>query len=291
MKVRWVAAVLCAAVGSFAGLVACLGASMVPASAAVKYLRVVPAQGSLDTAINLELPTGAFCPAEAQRVIVRMTGPGLQQPFNATGNTDIVALDVRSKPGTTIFPLIWTWRDAGGNVEPAPIEFDGVYRITLSCLVGLSLDTLGDTIADVEISQASNSYRVLTPQPIESTGSASASDGVVTPDSGVATQSPGVGEQSQGAGDPPVDEVPDAGSAPSPGGLDDSASGAGGAPATGDADGGAGADQVDAGQQQASNSQPAPAEDSGGRTLLIAAGILLIALAVYFVWKGRRQSV
>jgi hypothetical protein len=137
-----------------------------PASAdSVTYARVSPASGTTIQAVELQLPDGAFCPAEASRVIVRLTGPGLDGPLNVTGNTAITALDNKSYPGTAILPLLWTFTDAGGFVRPTPVVLDGDYRLTMSCLAGLSQNSLGDTVADITIDSAKGTFVVTSPNP------------------------------------------------------------------------------------------------------------------------------
>ncbi|CAB4924602.1 unannotated protein [freshwater metagenome] len=150
-------------IGFFAGVGLAVNT---PASAdSVTYARVSPASGTTLQAVELQLPDGAFCPADANRVIVRLTGPGLDAPLNVTGNTAITALDNKSYPGTAILPLVWTFTDAGGFVRPTPVVLDGDYRLTMSCLAGLSQNSLGDTVADITIDSAKGTFVVTSPNP------------------------------------------------------------------------------------------------------------------------------
>ncbi len=150
-------------ISSFAGVGLAVNA---PARAdSVTYARVSPASGTTIQAVELQLPDGAFCPEDANRVIVRLTGAGLDTPLNVTGNTNISALDNKSYPGTAILPLLWTFTDAGGFVRPTPVVLDGDYRLTMSCLAGLSQNSLGDTIADITIDSAKGTFVVTSPNP------------------------------------------------------------------------------------------------------------------------------
>lgn len=149
------------------GFAAGLAIAAVPAQAdSVTYVRVSPAKGSTAQAIELQLPDGAFCPQGADRVIARLSGGNLTESLNVTGNTAIKALDTMALPGTAILPLLWTLQTAGGKVMP-PVVLDGDFRLTVSCLAGLSQDSLGDSIADISIDATTSTYTVTTPQPAE----------------------------------------------------------------------------------------------------------------------------
>lgn len=171
-------------IGSFAGVGLAVNA---PASAdSVTYARVSPASGTTNQAVELQLPDGAFCPMEADRVIVRLTGAGLDAPLNVTGNTNITALDNKSYPGTAILPLLWTFTDAGGFVRPTPVTLDGDYRLTMSCLAGLSQNSFGDTVADIAIDSAKGTFVVTSPNPplVQPSGD----DEVADPEAGQAVE-------------------------------------------------------------------------------------------------------
>jgi hypothetical protein len=284
-----------------------------PAQADAKvYLKVWPAQGTLNDTINLYLPTGAFCPAEANRVIVRMTGPLIDQApgtetewgFNLTGNTDITALDPLSIPGTSIFPLLWTWRDAGGNMTPNPVDFDGKYRITLWCLKGLDFrNSLGDTIADVVINHDENSFEVTTPQP---KGPEDAVLGVDPSDTTDPSTAPPTGSNSAEPTDPSTTDSaansstgpgpsagPNSSAGPEPtdggqsAGVDSgSSSGTTGAGQSGDANAGVGGST---GAQQPV-SAATPEQGSSGRNWILIAGAVLIAAGVAYGFWGRKKS-
>lgn len=293
-----------ASAGAFATAVVLVGGlGVLPSAvAAERYLTVVPARGTLDTPIDLHVPTGAFCPPDATRMIVRMTGGNLTGPFNLTGNTDIVSLDSLSIPGTTIVPLIWTWRDAEGNVEPEPVQFDGRYRITLSCLKGLSLESLGDTVADVAIDRDAGMYRITTPQPAQPDSPSGADPSEpVTGDSSAAPE-PGTGadpapDTADGAaesasGDPGTSasgsgsDTGDSGSGAS-GGTGSGATGMDGSGATASGEGtGSGV----GGESGAAQPMAATSTDSGRQSLLLIGGALLLAAAGYSFWKGRRRA-
>jgi len=278
-----------------------------PAQADAKvYLKVWPAQGTLSDPINLYLPTEAFCPAEANRVIVRMTGPLIDQVpgtetewgFNLTGNTDITALDTLSIPGTSIFPLLWTWRDAGGNMTPNPVDFDGKYRITLWCLKGLDFrNSLGDTIADVVINHDENSFEVTTPQP---KGPEDAVLGVDPSDMTDPSTAPSTGPDSAAPTDPSTTDSganpsavpgPSAGPEPTDGGQSagvdsGSSSATTGAGQSGDANAGVGGST---GAQQPV-SAATPDQGSSGPNWILIAGAVLIAAGVAYGFWGRKKS-
>jgi len=283
-----------------------------PAQADAKvYLKVWPAQGTLSDPINLYLPTGAFCPAEANRVIVRMTGPLIDQVpgtetewgFNLTGNTDITALDTLSIPGTSIFPLLWTWRDAGGNMTPNPVDFDGKYRITLWCLKGLDFrNSLGDTIADVVINHDENSFEVTTPQP---KGPEDAVLGVDPSDMTDPSTAPSTGSNSADPTDPSTTDSganpsavpgPSAGPEPTDGGQSagvdsGSSSGTTGAGQSG----GANASDANAGVGGSTGAQQpvsaaTPDQGSSGRNWILIGGVVLIAAGVAYGFWGRKKS-
>jgi len=274
--------------GLLAAATVAAGLAIVPltsAQAASQYLTVVPAKGDLEAPIDLQVATGSFCPADANRVIVRLTGPGLDAPFNLTGNTDISALDDFSIPGTTMIPLIWGWREAGGNVEPQPVDFNGDYRITLSCLKGLSLESLGDTIADVHIDHAANAFEVTSPQPQVKPTSPSPSDEPtypVTPSpqpsaSGGSTTS---GDATQGSAQPGPSSS-DSSQAPTTAGEQ---SGDGPAQQSGDT----------SGQPDSSAAASATAPSSGPSvpltTIFTILGVALLAWAGYSFIRSRRKS-
>jgi LPXTG-motif cell wall-anchored protein len=284
------------------------GLAAAPAHADAKvYLKVWPAKGTLSDTINLYLPTGAFCPAEANRVIVRMTGPLIDQSpgtetewgFNLTGNTDITALDTLSIPGTSIFPLLWTWRDAGGNMTPNPVDFDGKYRITLWCLKGLDFrNSLGDTIADVVINHSANAFEVTTPQP------KGPEDEVLTGDPAVVTDDPtlpasadpsSAGQTDSSSAPPSTDPSgaagPTDGAQPNDGSggavpsgqVSDPSAGVGVDGASGD---GAGGGTV----AQQPVSAATPDSGSSGRTWIVIGGLVLIAGGVAYGFWGRKKS-
>jgi len=285
------------------------GLAAVPAQADAKvYLKVWPAKGTLSDTINLYLPTGAFCPAEANRVIVRLTGPKIEQTpgsetewgFNLTGNMDISSLDAKSIPGTTIFPLLWTWRDAGGNMTPNPVDFDGKYRITLWCLKGLDFrNSLGDTVADVVINHSANAFEVTTPQP------KGPEDEVLTGDPAGATDDPtppasadpnSAGQTDSSSAPPSTD--PSGAAGPTDGAEpNDGSGGATGEGQSGDPNGVVGGNDQNPGGISGNDGtaqQPAaataPQSNNSSRTWFIVGGIVLIAGAVVYSLRGRKKS-
>lgn len=279
-SVRWGCRLL---VGTLTATLCVLG--VVPAATAesTRYISVYPSQGDFGDAIDIRVPTGGFCPQRADRAIVRMTGPGLEAPFNLIGNSRITSFNSFQEPGTTIIPLLWNWYDAQGNVEPAPVKFDGRYTIALHCMEGISLEVIGESIAEVEIDQASMTYRVVSPQSAAPRGDAVNADaqsqsgvdtaaGTEQPDA-VSDEDPAAGVSGEGArggsevgsssgGSEAGDEVPQ-GSAGSPGEA---------SPAT------------------AAAASTAPADSSTTRTLLIAGGALLLAAAAFLGGRSRRAS-
>lgn len=284
------------------------GLAAAPAQADAKvYLKVWPAQGTLSDTINLYLPTGAFCPAEANRVIVRMTGPQIEQTpgtetewgFNLTGNTDITSLDTLSIPGTSIFPLLWTWRDAGGNMTPNPVDFDGKYRITLWCLKGLDFrNSLGDTIADVVINHDGNSFEVATPQPKGPEDEVLNGDPTDVTDE--PTSAPSADPTSSGQTGPPS-SLPSADPSGGAGTTDgaqpsEGASGAGPSGQSGGSTSGVDTGAPGSGygsDTSAGAQQPAAATTQSGissGTWIIIAGLVLIAGAVVYLVKGRKTA-
>jgi hypothetical protein len=281
-----------------------VGAVVLPAAPVAaeptRYIAMYPAAGDFGDPLNVHVPTGAYCPPEADRAIIRMTGPGLESPFNLIGNSRLTAFDSMSIPGTTIIPLLWTWYDAQGYVEPAPIRFDGTYRVTLHCLRGLSLDSIGQAIADVEIDQEAMTYRVVSPQPAEPPvvdepgvgpgGSAAdpprdAADGAVA-DPADAPAGPGADQSTDGSsqGVPMSDTAgsSDAGSTgdtrpgaaqPAPPTPEDAAGAAGG------------------GSEDVPTAQAAAVRESGldSRALLLVGGAVLLTAAVFTASRNRRS--
>lgn len=239
-------------------------------------------------AVELLLPDGAFCPAQATRVLVRMSGPGLDKPLNVTGNTDIRALDNKSIPGTAVIPLLWTFRDAGAFVMPKPIVLDGDYRVTVSCLAGLSLASLGDTVADFTIDGEAGTFVVTSPNP--------KSDEV--PDAPVNERPAGL----DSATEPATAETPSmsneesvqAGDADVPSASGDAA----GLPASEQRDSAAGSPdsnqmpvQADSGSAVTSGAETAEvAESSSTKPLLIGAGIFLLVLVALLTIRSRRNT-
>jgi len=283
------------------------GLAAAPAQADAKvYLKVWPAQGTLSDPINLYLPTGAFCPAEANRMIVRLTGPQIDQTpgtetewgFNLTGNTDVMALDTKSIPGTSILPLIWSWRDAGGNMTPNPVDFDGKYRITLWCLKGLDFsNSLGDTIADVVINHDENSFEVTTPQPKGPEDSVLGADPSDTtnpstaPSTGSDSAEPTDPSTTDSGANPSAVPGPSAGPEPTDGGQSagvdsGNSSGTTGAGQSGDANAGVGGST---GAQQPV-SAATPDQGSSGRNWIVIGGLVLIAAGVAYGFWGRKKS-
>ena len=275
--------------GLLAAVTVTAGLALVPmssAQAASQYLTVVPAKGNLEVPIDLQVATGSFCPADANRVIVRLTGPGLNAPFNLTGNTDITALDDFSIPGTTKIPLIWGWREAGGNVEPQPVDFNGDYRITLSCLKGLSLESLGDTIADVHIDHAAGAFEVTSPQPHVAPTSAAPSGEPTYP------ATPSAEPSASGGGTTPGGATP-GGESSSDGGVTTETPGAqsGDGPSQQSGVAGEPSDQPAAPQgEPASAATPSSGPSVPLTTIFTIVGVALLAWAGYSVVRSRRKS-
>jgi len=296
---RWLAASALAA-----GIAATAISVAAPAAAEpTRYLALYPSAGDFGDPLNVHVPTGAYCPPEADRAIIRMTGPGLEKPFNLIGNSRLTSFNTLSIPGTTIIPLLWTWYDAQGYVEPAPIRFDGTYRITLQCLQGLSLESIGDSVADVTIDQESMTYRVESPQPAQ----------------------PAVPEMPADGGGPDAEPPQDAGNGGADEGLNRAANEGSAAGAAGGNDGGAstlqgdvspapgadGADPSPAAEPQPGAAEPDPEAPAAGegtanapavqaasdrdtgldsRTLLIVGGAVLLTGAVFTATRNRKRA-
>jgi hypothetical protein len=249
-----------------------------PAAAAdqVGWLRVTPAAGTIDTA--MDALTEKACPG-GTHVVATVTGPGIPSTGdigNILGNTNIDALPP-TESGQLYVPLQYTLRDwFGRNVPGAKPQ--GTYTVSVICRDAFrSTVTFGSFDAQVAIA-ANGGYRALgeAAKPFDTTRKTEELPGVVVPDS---TASAAPAPSASAAGETPAASPTPSGAASAPATV----------PPTSEPQGSTTPDALAAPTSPATSATPAEGSSSSWLPLALVGVGAVVLIGAFLVSRRRPQ--